>query len=154
MISHEYSLRFRIDACFARRVAVFAAMMIFAAATESVQASIVGPKAPEFSLESSPSGASSDNTSKPIPRSNELASEESDHELELSLLSAQHGPNSTSSTSGSPLGTGASASMALICSPAGILSDPAVAGWVSGERQVSLPSLRCNELLRPPQMRM
>lgn len=151
MMLHERSLRPWFDTCLARWCAAFLVSIFVVAATESVEASIVGPKVPEFSLETSVSGASSKSTSQSAAPTRQPASEESAQELEFTLLSAQQGPSSTSSTSGSPSVIGANSSIAGICFPARILSDPAVAGWVSGERRVSLPPLRCNELLRPPQ---
>ena len=133
-------------------VAFIVALGVFAG-NSTVEASIVGPGVPQFSLEPSCAGAApveSQETGKPSDRQSDPAS--ATHR-ELTLLMAQQGPSSsTSSTSGSSSLAGTGATAALTYVPASLLCDPAVAGWVSGERQVALTTPPGNELLRPPRM--
>jgi len=131
-------------------VAFVVAFCVLAGAS-TVEASIVGPTAPEFSLEPSSAGTGTTHSRDTGTSSGPQGSEAPAAERALSMLMAQPGPSSTSSTSGSSTLAGSSVTAALAYVPANILCDPAVAGWVSGERQVTLPATHGNELLRPPQ---
>jgi hypothetical protein len=122
------------------------------AGSSTAEASIVAPAPPEFSLEPSSGGTGTTHSCYTGTSSGPQGSEAPAKERALSMLMAQPGPSSTTSTSGSSSLAGASVTAALAYFPASILCDPAVAGWVSGEGQVALPSPPGNELLRPPQM--
>lgn len=131
---------------------VFALSVFVYAQTATVEASIVGPAAPEFSLEPSVDQSSSGHGAQSSRSSYGKSTDGHDHQIELGLFFAEQSPGGHTSSSSSPTsGGGASFSSAIAYLPASIISDPNVAGWVSGERQVSLPALVRNELLRPPQ---
>jgi len=131
-------------------VALIVALGVFAG-NSTVEASIVGPGVPQFSLEPSCAGAAPVQTQETGKPSDRPSDDSSATDRQLTLLMGQPGPSGTTSTSGSSTLTGSSVTAALAFVPANILCDPAVAGWVSGKRQVALPTPPGNELLRPPQ---
>ena len=143
--------RRRLHPLLARCLGVFAVAVYFFGGTSTVEASIVGPPAPQFCLESSSTGTGATRSGKTRTPSDHQIPEESVKHRALTLLTAPHSPSGTSSTSGTSLLAGASAAAALGHVPANFLCDPAVAGWLSGERRVALPMPTGNDLLRPPQ---
>ena len=152
MIAERSNDRRQLHPLIARcSVAIVVALCVLAGAS-TVEASIVGPAAPEFSLEPSSAGAGTTHSRETGTSSGQQGSEAPATERALTMLMAQPGPSSTSSTSGSSNLAGSSVTAALVYVPANMHCDPAVAGWVSGERQVTLPSPPGNEVLRPPQV--
>ncbi len=144
--------RRRLHPLLARCLAAFAVAVCVVGACSAVDASIVGPAAPEFSLEPDKAGTGTTHSCEAGTSSSHQSSEAPAKVRALTMLMAPSGPSSTSSTSGSSTLAGSSVIAALNYVPANILCDPAVAGWVSGERQVALPTPPDNELLRPPQV--
>ena len=146
------SERLRFHPRYTQWAFAFALSVFVYAQTATVEASIVGPAAPEFSLEPSVDRTSSGHGAQSSRSSSGKSADGHEHQIELVLLLAERCPDSHTSSSSSPTsGGGASFSSAIASLPASIISHPNVAGWVSGERQVSLPALAPNELLRPPQ---
>ena len=145
------SERLRLHQRYTKWAFVFALSVFVFAQTASVEASIVGPAAPEFSLEPSVDQTSSGHGAQSSRPSFTKSVDGHEHLIELDLLLAERCPGGHTSSSSPTSGGGASFSSAIAYLPASIISDPNVAGWVSGERQVSLPALAPNELLRPPQ---
>ena len=125
------------------------ALSVFGGASSAV-ASLVGPDAPSFSLEAYSVGTaaleSPEATATPSNRDDVVESR-----LELMLIDIQYCHNSTTSHSGPPSPTWAGAAVAFACAPSNMPYSSHITGWVSGERQVALPSPPANELLRPPQ---
>ena len=130
---------------------LFAIALMVMMGGAKAEASIEGPAVPQFSLESSTIGAGATHSHEKRPPVYHQSNQEPKANLELTLLLSNHGPSSTSSTSGSSSLAGAGATVALSYVSTSVHCDPTVAGWVSGERQVALPSPPANELLRPPQ---
>jgi len=151
MTAERSNARHQLHPLVARCWVAIVVALCFLAGASSVEASIVGPAAPEFSLEPSGAGVGTTHSRDTGTSSGHQGSKAPATERALTMLMAQPGPSSTSSTSGSSSLAGSSITAALAYVPASILCDPAVAGWVSGERQVALPSPPDNELVRPPQ---
>lgn len=112
------------------------------------EASIARPAMPQFSLESSGAGCSHEITS---PSDRQSSSDSAAH-LKSALLLNQHQPSSTSQSSTSGSSSLARASVtAMMHTTLNASRDAVIAGWLSGERQASLPTPPRNDLLRPPQ---
>lgn len=136
-----------------RWAALFACAILACSVSDRAEASIVGPEAPEFCLEPPSNGLGSGSAIESEIPAESTTSDAVARLIELGILSAQLGHSSNSqSTSGSHSVTGSGGAVALAYLPLAFISDPATAGWVSGERQVALPTPPINELLKPPQV--
>ena len=122
---------------------------LFVASSVTVDASIIGPTAPQICLNDSTAagaGGSSEVGEPPHQRDEQNSA----FKHELMLLLAKRGPSSTSSNSGTSWGLGAGLTIARTCASPSSLGDYAIAGWVFGERRVALSTRPRNNLLRPP----
>lgn len=88
---------------------------------------------------SSPRQSSDENQNK---RGFDLATEQ----VALSFGGSSTGTSTSSSSSG-----GSSNTFAVRSASADLVTDPAIAGWLSGERRFAIPMPPVNSLLRPPQ---
>ena len=136
-----------------RWAAVFLVSLFVHAASATVEASIVGPGAPKFSLEPLDGKTISGHACESRRPPSEDSSCEQSRQIELGFFLSDEGSGSnTSSTSGSPSMGGPSASTAILTFPARVNSDSTFAGWVRGEYRAAHRSSEGNELLRPPQV--
>jgi len=120
------------------------------------EASIVLPEAPEFVLEDISTSSECGSSCSSSQGSNRPAGDSAQEGFiqlveELTKEALVPGGGSSSSSSTSTGGTSGTSASALSSASAHLINEPGVAGWLSGERRISLPGPIGNDLLRPPQ---
>ena len=136
-------------------VALFALSIVLLPASLA-HASIVVPIAPSFSLnqehgDSSSMSGASDATDAESPH-DEKDAEDIISRLKDAIVQGGSSPNGTSTnSSGGP--SGGNSNLSAIDGVATVhFSNSNLAGWVSGEQLLELPTPPGNDLLRPPQL--
>jgi hypothetical protein len=135
---------------------VFCAAILWLGGAVDAHASIVVPESHLFSVElkldggASTGTGSSDDESSPAPSSDEDRNRHAYDRLTGQDAFSFGGSSTGTSTSSSSSG-GNSNSFALRSTSADLISDSAIAGWLSWEGRFALPMPPGNELLRPPQ---
>ena len=138
------------------RCIICAAILWFSAVAVDTHASIVVPEGQPFSVDlnldagASTGAGSSDERSSPAAPSDEDRNRH-DYDRATGQDAFSFGGSSTGTSTSSSGNSGGSNTFAVRSVDADLFSDPAIAGWLSGERRFSLPMPPGNELLRPPQ---
>ena len=115
-------------------------------------ASLILPQIPEFTLKdlAAPQAAGAAQSSRlaPARQPAETVPEQPPAPFSVDNAFTPGGSSTGSSTSGS--GTSGVSVSALAIGAAVVMSEPTLAGWISGEHRLALPMPPGNNLLRPP----